>query len=358
MSEPENPPAGCGAESSPPGVLGATAQAMLGRIDLSLPQLQYFVVAADCGSVSAAAIRLHASQSAVSSAILRLERQLQIQLFIRHHARGIVLTESGRRLVADARAILRSVMDLQERSRSLQGVPVGETEIACFTPLASFVLPPIHQLVRERYPGLMLNVREVDGTAAAESVRDGLCELALTFDSARTSQGVRFIPLSRLRPYALVAPDDPLAAVGQASLGELCERPLIILDYGDGAGFVRGLISSQHLNPPRTTTTSTFETMRGLVAAGVGFGIVNQPAGTRLLHEGVALAQVEIVDRLPMPAIGVAIPDRGRPTRRVEALTEICAEVFGAVYGQCDPPESAGASTRGAQASPTHPDEN
>ena len=311
----------------------AVTEAMLGAIDLSLPQLQYFVAAADCGSVTAAAGRLHASQSAVSSAIMRLEKQLRTELFIRHHAKGIVLTDSGRRLVGDARAILRSVMDLQDRSRSLQAEPAGDIEVACFTPLASYVLPRLHQKLRDRYPGLALNVREVDGTTAAESVRDGFCEVALTFDSARAFQGVRFIPLSRLHPYALVAHDDPLAEAGQASLAELCERPMVILDYGDGAGYVRDLIKSHHLTPPRTSVTSTFETVRGLVAAGVGFAILNQPAGSRLAHEGVPLAKVEIIDRLPQPEVGLAIPTRGRPTQRAVALMEVCADVFAEIYG-------------------------
>lgn len=309
--------------------------ALLGRIDFTLAQLQYFVAAASTGSVSGAAVQMHASQSTVSSAIQRLERQLRTDLFIRHHAKGIVLTENGRELLGLARAILRSGMDIQDRSRALQEELSGEIDVACFTPFAEVILPPIHQIARERHPGLLINVHEVGSVDAAESVRDGRCELALTFE-AGAEQGLRFIALSRLHPYALVSGSDELAQRGKASLAELCERPLVLLDYGDGVGFVRDLLRARQLTPPRIVTTSSFEAMRGLVAAGVGFGIANQPAEARLGRFGNSATRIEVTDPLPSPKIGVALPAYGRTTRRADEVIAICEEAFGVVYG-CRP---------------------
>ena len=55
----------------------------------TLRQLQYFVAAAEAGSVADAALDIPVSQSSVSAAISQLEAALGVQLLIRHHAQGI-----------------------------------------------------------------------------------------------------------------------------------------------------------------------------------------------------------------------------------------------------------------------------
>ena len=61
----------------------------------TLRQLQYFVAAAEAGSVTDAALNIPVSQSSVSAAISQLEAALGVQLLIRHHAQGISPTAEG-----------------------------------------------------------------------------------------------------------------------------------------------------------------------------------------------------------------------------------------------------------------------
>jgi DNA-binding transcriptional LysR family regulator len=74
-------------------------------------QLRVFETVADAGSFSAAARRLRRAQSAVSYAIGNLEAQLGIALFERGRRRP-VLTEAGRAVLADARAVALSSVPL------------------------------------------------------------------------------------------------------------------------------------------------------------------------------------------------------------------------------------------------------
>jgi DNA-binding transcriptional LysR family regulator len=62
----------------------------------TLRQLAYFVAAGEAGSILKAAENIHFSQPSISNAISQLEDTFGIQLFIRHHARGMSLTTSGR----------------------------------------------------------------------------------------------------------------------------------------------------------------------------------------------------------------------------------------------------------------------
>ena len=67
----------------------------------SLKQLHYFVAAAEAGSIKLASERVNISQPSISSAIAHLEEELNVQLFIRHHAQGLSLTLAGKRMHRD-----------------------------------------------------------------------------------------------------------------------------------------------------------------------------------------------------------------------------------------------------------------
>lgn len=72
----------------------------------SFRKLEYFVAAGETGSITLASERIHISQSAVSTAITQLERELGVQLFVRLHAQGLSLTPAGRKLLRDAKNLL------------------------------------------------------------------------------------------------------------------------------------------------------------------------------------------------------------------------------------------------------------
>ncbi|MBE7246969.1 MAG: LysR family transcriptional regulator, partial [Actinomycetospora chiangmaiensis] len=58
----------------------------------TLRQLEYFIAAGQTGSITLASERIHISKPSISTAIAHLERELSVQLFVRHHAQGLTLT--------------------------------------------------------------------------------------------------------------------------------------------------------------------------------------------------------------------------------------------------------------------------
>jgi len=75
---------------------------------VTLDQLRTFIAAVDEGSFSAAGRKLRRAQSVVSQTLANLEAQLGVRLFDRS-ARYPRLTEQGRSLLADARAVADNV---------------------------------------------------------------------------------------------------------------------------------------------------------------------------------------------------------------------------------------------------------
>ncbi|MEY4304032.1 MAG: hypothetical protein RIT52_207, partial [Pseudomonadota bacterium] len=74
----------------------------------TLRQLQFFIAAAQSGSVTGAARELSISQSSVTVAIQALEDDLGVQLFDRQ-ARGLLITHKGSAFLRHARQILADV---------------------------------------------------------------------------------------------------------------------------------------------------------------------------------------------------------------------------------------------------------
>ena len=79
----------------------------------TLRQIEYAVAIWDHGSVAAASAHLRVAQPTLSAALAKLEEQVGLQLFIRHHAQGVSPSPSGLRFLAEARNLLTHAQDLQ-----------------------------------------------------------------------------------------------------------------------------------------------------------------------------------------------------------------------------------------------------
>ncbi|MFJ8252339.1 LysR family transcriptional regulator [Streptomyces sp. NPDC094466] len=274
-------------------------------LGFSLAQLRYFVVSAEVGNISEAAEQLCASQSTVSSAVMRLERQLGVQLLLRHHARGVSLTPSGRHLLREARDLLGRARNLKERGDALAGDATGRLDVGFLSSLAPFLLPAVHRLTRQRYPDIRLTVHEEPADRLAALLREGHCELAVTYDFL--AGDARFHALAELPVHAVVADGDPLGRSGPVELAELATRPLVTPNAPDVVRHAEKLFANAGVPLPRVIGAASVETTRGLVAAGSGFALMYQRTEVTTTLDGGTVRTVEIAGDLPPASLGVAM---------------------------------------------------
>jgi DNA-binding transcriptional LysR family regulator len=149
---------------------------------LDLRHLRYFAAVADEGQMSRAAVRLNLAQPALSQAIASLERELGIQLLVRH-SRGVRPTPAGRVLHAKAMAAIAAVEDAEvsiravaraERSRLIVGFPRESFEI----------VGGVIGTLRRRDPQFEVVARELDVRARLVELRAGRIDAEFLWPAA------------------------------------------------------------------------------------------------------------------------------------------------------------------------------
>jgi DNA-binding transcriptional LysR family regulator len=98
---------------------------------MELRHLRYLVAAAENGSFSGAARRLHVAQSAISEQLSDLEHEIGVQLFTRS-SRKTSLTPAGELFLAKARQILADADHAVETARRAQRGEIGSLSIGFF----------------------------------------------------------------------------------------------------------------------------------------------------------------------------------------------------------------------------------
>ncbi|WP_296405855.1 LysR family transcriptional regulator [Psychrobacter sp.] len=136
---------------------------MLSRI--TLRQMEYFVATAENCSILIASEKIHVSSPSISAAIAHMESELNVQLFIRQHAKGLVLTEIGERVEEACTIILCEASDLYSLSSDFTGSMSGKIKVGCFSAFA----PSIYAEVIHGFANLY---EQID----LETVIDGVCQ--------------------------------------------------------------------------------------------------------------------------------------------------------------------------------------
>lgn len=296
---------------------------------INLRQLSYFLAAADAGSMTGAAQRLHVSQSAVSQAVAELERRFGVQLLLRHRAKGLSLTATGTAVVADARALLAHAEELHTAARSLGEELAGRLVIGCFSTLAPFLLPRLLEGFQTLHPGVQVDFVEGSLSELQHLLRTGMCELALLYD-LEVMPDIERVPLYTTTPSVLLHPDHPFAAKSEIALSSLSGEPLVLLDVAPSFEYYTGFLAAAGVEMNVRYRAGSFEMARALVGRGFGISMLIQRPAIDLTYEGTRVVTRPLSDRVPGLSLVLATPRGATPTRRVRAFAAFCREQLGA----------------------------
>ncbi len=190
--------------------------------------LLYFQEVCRCGSIRAAARNLHIASSAVNRRILKVEKELGVDLFVRHPS-GLQLTEAGEllrrhveRTMADADKTLDGIKALGTPDHQVITIAGQESVIARF-------LPPVLVALHAEHPEVSTSFKAASGGALAELLLAGKADIALAFDP-QTHPGIELFDTCELPVGAIMGPGHPLADASRLALAECAPYPLILPD--------------------------------------------------------------------------------------------------------------------------------
>ena len=261
---------------------------------VSFDQLRTFIAAAEAGSFSAAGRRLGRAQSVVSQTIANLEDQLRVALFDRA-GRYPTLTDQGRILLGDARAVAGGIDSLKARAKSMAGGVEPELSVVIDVMFPMTVVTRLAGSFGQAFPAtpLRLYVEALGGVAKA--LLDRTCDLGVMGTLPLNVSELVSERLVGVRMVIVASPDHPLAQhQGPLSQCDLANHVQLVLtdrtELSQGQEF--GVFS------PRTWRLADLGAKHAFLRAGLGWGGMPAAMVERDLKEGT-LVEIALEDAPP-----------------------------------------------------------
>jgi DNA-binding transcriptional LysR family regulator len=239
-----------------------------------------------CGSFSGAAEALSYTQSAVSQAIARLEAETGTLLVVRDR-QGVRPTAAGSTLVEHGEAIFAQIEAAETDLSAVLGVRIGRLRMASFPSAGATLMPLAIATFRDAHPDVALTLAEGEPEEIAPRLRAGEFDLALLFEfpgaRERPGAGLRTVALLEDPMHVALPAAHPLAAKPELTLADLREQDWVQTSATSPCArhVVRSCLAAG-FEPNVTFESDDYETVQGLVAAGVGVALIPRLALRRV----------------------------------------------------------------------------
>ncbi len=258
---------------------------------LNVARLKVLKEVAYRGSLSSAAEALSYTQSAISQQIAALEAETGMALLERH-PRGVSLTAAGQTLVGHAEGILARLDTAEAALSAIAGLRGGRLRMASFPTAGSTLMPVAIANFRAAYPDVELTLAEGEPEEIVPRLRAGELDLALLFEFDEDTQlleGMARSPLLEDPMYLALPREHRLVKKAKLRLAELQSESWV--QTSSSSPCARHVVRSCHaagFEPSVTFETDDYQTVQGLVAAGVGVALIPELA-LSVVREDIAI---------------------------------------------------------------------
>jgi DNA-binding transcriptional LysR family regulator len=302
---------------------------MLNRI--SLRQMEYFVAAANFGSIVAASNQIHISSPSISAAIAHIEAELSVQLFVRHPSKGLALTPIGSIALQHCVDLLHRSSRLYEISSVSSNSIQGPLRVGCFQSLAALVAPEVIFGFGRAFEKVEVEMVEGDQSVLLDKLYSIEIDLAITYD-LQLAEDVSFEVLAKLPPYALLSELHPVAQQTVISLEELALLPMVLLDLPMSRQYFMSLFANLGLTPNIVARSRSEEVVRSMVANGIGYALFNVRPKSHQSLDGKRNVRLRLVGEHRPMMLGLATYKQVRQSRLVEVFMQRCRSYISDQY--------------------------
>ena len=237
------------------------------------------------------------SQPSISSAIAHLENEFGVQLFIRHHAKGLDLTSNGKKILAQSKDLLKQAQELQNSAKEIKDSIAGVIDLACFVTLAPVLAPALIKNFQNSYSNARVNCYEADQDGIFDGLLTGKFDFAFTYE-LDIPDFLDFEPISYYEPYIIVHSDHPLSKKKSVTLKQFEKEPMVLLDLPHSRQYFESIFNTVGFSPFISYKTISPHLVRSMVTNGLGYSIMNIPIGNNNSLDGKAFVKLKLRDEL------------------------------------------------------------
>lgn|SRR5690625_1983587 len=288
----------------------------------TLRQLELFIAAAEHRSFAAAAAEVFVTPNAVSAAVTELETLFNTQLFIRRRAKGLTLTAAGQDLVVRARDLLDRANELTLHIGNVSDVPRGPVKVGCYSTLAATVVPELWAQVTRLLPEIQLDIEEGPVEVLSQRLLDGHLDLLISY-RVGLPMGLVVEVLFESSPQVVLPEDHPMSHQASVALEALKDESLILLDLPPAGDNTLRLLQERGLRPHVLHRSTSYETVRSMVARGFGYSLFFQQTMSDISYEGLRLVHRDILPPLNAEPVVLSRHVDTEPTHRALAVEDV-----------------------------------
>ena len=243
---------------------------------LDLRRLRIFAAVAEGGSFTAAATALFLTQPAVSQQMAILEREVGVPLLVRV-PRGIQLTDAGKLLADRAARLLTETAEIEDELRRF-GQGTREVALGAFPTAGADMVPLAIREFRRRHPDVRVLLTPAHANDVVAQLHSSRIAVGLVWDYDFAPQATDpvFERVELLAdPLRVVLPaDHPAAREREIALRDLAEEPWIVRAHRPPyQQAFEHMCRIAGFEPRVAFRTDNYQSIQGLVAAGIGLGL-------------------------------------------------------------------------------------
>ena len=293
---------------------------------MTLTELRYVVALAQERHFGRAAQKCFVTQPTLSLALAKLEDELGLKLFERNK-NEVLVTARGQQIVEQSRKVLDEVGKIQQLARGGKDQLSGAFRLGVIPTIGPYLLPDLVPILRKRAPQMPLVIEENLTGNLAPMLRDGELDaviIALPFSIAGVKTQVVYE-----EPFSVVVPEGHRWENRKGvKPSELSDENLLVLN--NGHCFRDQVLEACPGQPntalPEGRAGSSLETIRNMVASGLGISVLPSTA----LTPRYASRLLKVVPfSTPVPSRKVAVAWRQSFDR--PAAVELLADAIRAV---------------------------
>jgi LysR family hydrogen peroxide-inducible transcriptional activator len=291
---------------------------------ISLKQIHYALAVERHLHFKRAAEECNISQSALSTALSEMEKQLGFQVFERDN-RKVLVTPLGRQVLERAQCIELQMKDLRKLAAAQTKPLSTPLSIGVIPTIGPYLLPCVLPALQEQFPHLQLDILEDQTAEILDQLRRGALDAAI-IALPYNCDGLLTFPFWQEDLLWIVHADDENASLRTASDDALARSHLMLLK--DGHCLREHALSACKLenDSAHSFSATSLPTLLQLVAGSMGSTLVPEIALEQLVNGNDQLVKIPLKEPGPHRELAIAIRPNYPGMANVEALVQLFRE--------------------------------